>query len=159
MKIFYYFLQSIPECIGTLALSLALAKVSLRWGRILIGGTLLSIIIYVIRSLPIPFGFHLPIGIFVIFLAFTRMTNVRPSQLIIAICISFFTLALLEFLVNTAFVAYTHMDLEQAIANERLWALVGIAQDSILFIIALIVSNFLKPVEEAWKVPRYRPRL
>lgn len=151
MKIFYYFLQSLPECIGTIALSLALARVSLKWERIFIGGFLLAVLTYGIRSLPITFGFHLPVAIFVIFLAITRMTDVKPSHAIIAVFSSFFTVALLEYIISTAFFAFTRMDLNKALADEGLWTALGIAQDIILIIIAIIIPHFIKPIEGAWK--------
>lgn len=159
MNIFYYYIQSIPESMGLIALSLALAKVGLRWGRIFIGGVFLSILVYYIRSFHIGFGLHLPATIFVIFLAITRMTIVRPSRAIISVFSSLFILALLEYLINIAFLAYTHMEFKQALADKRLWALVGIVQDGMLFSIALIVSHFLKPIEGSWKMERYQKRL
>lgn len=151
MNAFYYFIQSIPECVGVIALSLAVARIPLRWGRILIGGIFISILTYIIRSLPITFGFHLPICIFVIFLLIVKLTNVSPSRTIIAVFTSFFTLALLEYIISTAFFAYSHMTPKQALANQGLWASLGIGQAVILNIIALIVVHFLKPIEGAWK--------
>jgi hypothetical protein len=152
MSIFYFFLQSIPESMGIVALSLALARVPLRWGHIFIGGLLLSVISYIIRSLPVTFGFHLPVMIFVLFMLIVKLTNVTPSRTIIAVFTSILILALLEYLVSGAFFAYTHMDPEQALANEKLWCALGVTQAMILNIIALIVARFLKPTEDgSWK--------
>lgn len=151
MNTLYYFLQSLPECAGTIALSLALAQLPFRWGRILIGSALLSLLTYGIRSLPITFGFHLPIAIFVIFLAISRMSDVKPSRIIFAVFSSFFTVALLEYLISTVFFAYTHMVPKQALADQGLWTVLGVIQDVILIVIALIVPHILKPIEGAWK--------
>lgn len=53
-----FFLQSIPESVGAFALSLALAKVPLRWGRVIVVGAMLSLIIFGIRATALPAGLH-----------------------------------------------------------------------------------------------------
>ena len=152
MSIFLFFIQSIPESMGIIALSLALARAPLRWGHIFIGGLLLAVISYIIRALPVTFGLHLPVMIFVLFLLIVKLTNLTPSKTIVVVFTSFFTLALLEYLVSGTFFAYTHMDPEQALAHEKLWSALGVTQAMILNIIALIVAHFLKPTEEgSWK--------
>lgn len=151
MTTFYYFIQSLPECMGLIALSLAIARVPLLWGRILLAGALISVITFGIRALPVTFGLHLPITIFVIFLLIVKTTRVRPSRTILAIFSSFFTLALLELLISNTYFAYTHMNSEQAMANEASWAVLGVTQSLLLNAIALILPRFLKPSEGAWK--------
>jgi hypothetical protein len=86
--------------------------------------------------------------IFVLFVLIIRFTKLTPSKTIVVVFTSFFSLALLEYLVSGAFFAYTHMDPEKALANEKLWSALGVAQAMILNIIALIVAHFLKPTEE-----------
>ncbi|HWP96607.1 MAG TPA: hypothetical protein VN426_07125 [Syntrophomonadaceae bacterium] len=152
MSTFYFFLQGIPESMGIIAISLAVARVPFRWGYILLGGVLLDIVSYIIRSLPVTFGFHLPIMIFLFFIGLVRLTNVTASKAIIAVLTGFFALALLEYCLSNAFFAYTHMDFEQAYANQSLWAAVGVVQALILNVIALVISNFLKPGGGAWKI-------
>jgi len=151
MTTFFYFLQAIPECMGIVALSLALACVPLRWGRILIGGIFFASLIYIIRSLPVTFGLHLPIGMFILFLAIIYLTDIKPSRTIIAVFTSFMILTLLEFTISRSFFAFTHLDPEQIPSYEGLWAAVGVAQSIILIMIALLVPRYLRPAQEAWK--------
>lgn len=151
MSPFYYFIQSIPESIGLVALSLAFARVSLRWGRILIGGVLISIVSYIIRSLPFTFGFHLPVMIFVLFLYMIKLTNVKSSRAVMVIFGSFLTLMSLEYVVTNVFLAISQMDLNEALDHQAMWAALGIFQTAILNGIALVVSRYLKPVQELWK--------
>jgi hypothetical protein len=151
MDTLYYFLQSFPECAGVIALSLALARVPLRWGRILLGSAFISLICFGIRALPVTFGLHLPISIFIIFLLIIKLTKTVPSRAIISVFASFFALALLEYLVSTVFFALTHIDPNQALADESLWTMVGVIQDAVLIIIALVVPHFLKPNQGAWE--------
>lgn len=151
MTIFYYFLQSLPESMGLIALSLALARVSLRWGQILTGGVIISVISYVIRILPTAFGFHIPIMIFIIFLLIITFTRVKLSHAAIAVFSSFFALALLEYLVSTAFFIITQMTTSEAYANESLWSYLGLFQSALLIGISVLISRFIKPVEGLWK--------
>lgn len=151
MDTFYYFIQSLPESMGLLALSLAFARVPLRWGRILLGGAIISVVSYIIRALPVTFGFHLPVMLFLLFLFIVKFTMVKPSRAVLAVFSSFFAIALLEYLVTTSFCTVTGLDPNQAMANEVLWSKVGIFQAALLNIIALIVSYVLKPVRESWK--------
>lgn len=152
METFYYFMQALPECMGLIALSLALAQVPLRWGRILIAGALVALLTFGIRSLPITFGFHLPISILVIFLAIIKSTKVRPSRAIIAVFFSYFNLALLETIVSNVYFSYTHMNYQQAITHEASWAAVGVFQSIILNLSALVATRFLRSSEGAWKI-------
>lgn len=150
MDTFYYFLESVPECVGTIALCLALAQTPLRWRRIFIGGVIFSLLTFGIRALPVTFGLHLPICIFLIFFALIKMTDLSPSRTIMAVFASFFIVALLEYVVSTVFFALTHMDPNQALANEPLWTGVGITQDAILIIISLVIPHFFKPTKGIW---------
>jgi hypothetical protein len=151
MSTFYYFIQSVPESMGLIALSLALAQVPLRWGRIFLGGVLLSLLTFGIRALPVTFGFHLPISILVIFLLIIKLTQSPPSRTIVAVFSSFFALALLELIISNVYFTFTHMNYQQAIKHPGSWAAVGIVQSIILNIIALIVARFFKSTRRAWK--------
>ena len=152
MSTFYYFIQSVPECMGLIALSLAFAQVPLCWGRIFLGGALLSLLTFGIRALPVTFGFHLPISIFVMFLLIVKLTQAPPSRAIIAVFSSFFALALLELIISNVYFAFTHMTYQQAIEHQASWAAVGVFQAFILNIIALIVARFFKSTRRAWKI-------
>ena len=149
MTTFYYFIQSLPESMALIALSLALAQVPLRWGRIIISGALLSLLTFGIRVLPNTSGLHLPISILVIFLLIIKFAKVRPSKAIILVLSSFFILALVEMIVSNVYFAYTHMNYEQAITHEGSWAAVGFVQSIILNLIALIIARFFKPTRRA----------
>lgn len=151
MSVLYFFLQGIPEGMGVVAIALAVARVQLRWRYIFLCALLLAVVNYFIRSLPVTFGFHLPVAILLLFILMVRFTNLSPSRTIIAVFSSFVIIALLEFVVSSTFFAYSQMDAQQVIANEPLWAAVGIFQAAILIIIALVISHFHKPNEGVWK--------
>lgn len=151
METFYYFIQSLPECAGLFALSLALAKVPLRWGRIVAGAAIISVTSFIIRSLPVTFGFHMPVMIFVLFILVVKWTNVKPSRAVLSVFSSFLVLALLEYLVSTAFFAVSRISPNHALADEPLWACVGVIQSTILILIAVVVQRFFRPIWGSWK--------
>lgn len=148
---FYFFLQGIPECMGMVALSLAYARVPLRWDHILVAGILIAVVNYLIRSLPFTFGFHIPVMMFIIYFLVIKFTNTTLSRTIIALFSGLATMALLEFVVSNTSFALIKLDPQDIIANERLWAIIGIVQAIILNMIAVFVSRILKPVEGAWR--------
>ncbi|MGI5911582.1 MAG: hypothetical protein ACOX6E_03240 [Syntrophomonadaceae bacterium] len=151
MAIFYFFLQSIPECVGLIAISLAVGRVPLRWGHILLGGIVVSIVTFIIRSFQFSFGLHLPIAIFLIFLLIYKSTLLAQSKIIIAVFSSFVILAVAELLISKTFFAITQMEPSQAFANTQLWSLVGLVQAILLMVIAVVIAHFRKPNEGAWK--------
>jgi len=151
MSALYFFLQGIPECMGFIALSLAIAKVPLRWGYILAGGIIVSSISYVIRSLPFTFGLHLPVIIFLVFILIFRLTTTSAYKSIVATFFSLVALAVLEYFVSQAFFLISRMNPQQVIANEPLWSAIGVVQATILNIIALGVAYLLKPTEGMWR--------
>jgi hypothetical protein len=151
MSLFYFFVQGIPECMGMVAMSLAYARVPLRWGLIFITGIVIAIINYLIRTLPFTFGFHLPIVMFLVIIIIIRLTNASLSRSIIAVFSSLATLALLEFVVSSTYFSISNLDPQDVIADERLWAIIGIVQAAILNMIALFIARIIKPVEGAWR--------
>jgi len=151
MNTFLYFLQSIPEGMGIIALSLALGRVPLRWGRILAGGMVIALVTFLIRTLPVTFGLHLPVTLFLIFIAIVRLTNLTPSKTIIVLFTSVVTLALLEYLITSTTLAWTHMTADDAITDLPLWTFLGMIQAILLNVIASVVPRFLKPIEGVWR--------
>lgn len=151
MSIFYYFLQSIPECVGVITLSLVLARVPILWKRILVSAVIFSSVTYIVRSLPLIFGMHLPIFILLLFLAIFVFTNVKPANIIVAVFATMMILALLEFVFSSTFFAVTQLSPQRLDTYEGLWAALGVAQSMVLVIIALFLPKYFRPVEEAWK--------
>lgn len=132
-------------------MSLAYARVPLRWGFIFIAGVLVAVINYSIRALPLTFGFHLPIVMFLVIIVIFRLTNTSLSRSIIAVFCSLVTLSLLEYLISSTFFAISNINPQDVIANEGLWAAIGVVQAIILNMIALFVARIMKPIEGAWR--------
>lgn len=147
-----FLLQGIPEMIGLIGLSLALAGVSQRWGRILLAGTLLAILIYLIRLLPVTFGLHTIAGLLLLLLFIIKTTNVPPSRVFISVFASFSILALLEIAVHEAFFFMTKLNPSEVIGNYPLWIELGMPQAVLLIVFAFLVARFKQPQKGAWKV-------
>lgn len=150
-EIFFYFLQSIPECIGVLALSLALARVGFRWPRIISYSLVTSLGIFAIKNLPIPMGAHLLFGILLTFFFFILMTNVNPSKSFFVVFCSFVIVALIDFSFNGVVQLILQQDSEQLMTNDFLWSVIGIFQGIMINILAICASRIVKPIEGVWK--------
>jgi len=151
-KTLLFFMQGIPEIMGTVAFSLALAGAPLRWKIIAVAGTALTIIIFIIRSLPLSFGLHTVIATLLLALFIMKIT--RTTQLIsfVAAFASFTTLVMLEFLINKLFFSITKLDPQAVILNDLLWSMLGLPQVVLMILAAVIISKFKKLDKDAWKI-------
>ncbi|MGE5543938.1 MAG: hypothetical protein ACM3UW_03105, partial [Bacillota bacterium] len=121
------------------------------WRYIFIAAVLLAVLNYFIRSLPLTFGFHLPVMMFVNYFLIIKFTDSTLSRTIIAVFSSFVTLALLEFIISSTYFSFSNLDPQDVIANEGLWAAIGVVQATILNMIALLVARIIKPTKGAWR--------
>lgn len=147
-----FLLQGIPEMVGVIGISLALAGVTQRWGRILLAGTLLAILIFLIRLLPIPFGLHSVAGVLLLTVLIIKTTSVPPSRIFISVFASFAILAVLEIAVHEMFFFITKLNPYEVIANYPLWIKLGMPQAILLVVFALLFARFKQPQKGAWKV-------
>lgn len=149
-----FLLQGIPESTGLIALSLALLRVPLRLKRIIATGTVLALVLFTARSIPLTFGIHMAIGIFLIVIIIDRATHITITKNFIAVLVSFSTLLFLEQLMMIIFFAVTKLDPNTIVVenNNLLWKLAGLPQAVLLIIIALLISKLIKPREDAWKI-------
>jgi len=143
-------MQGIPEFTGIIALSLVLAGVELRWVRIILAATILAIIIFVIRALPLPFGLHTIIALLLLVLLITKSTYTPTAKSLVIAFASFGALALLEIGINEGFFAVTKLK-QDVLDNYLLWKLLGLPQGLLLIILALLTRKYARPVKGAWK--------
>ncbi|NLJ76455.1 MAG: hypothetical protein GX325_04240 [Peptococcaceae bacterium] len=145
-----FFLQSIPESVGAFALSLALAKVPLRWGRIIVVGAMLSLIIFGIRATALPAGLHTVAGLLFIVIVLAGVAGVPPTKSFVVALASLILLAFLEVIITGSLITLFKIDYQQMLSENYLgWKLLTLPQAAILIILALLVSRYLKPIQEA----------
>jgi len=147
-----FFVQGVPESVGLVAFCLVLAKVRLRWGVILIVGSLLTIAIYLIRSMPVTFGLHTVTGILLTILFIARTTRVSPSTNFIVVFASNALLALMEVIMYELIGKLSNTEVSQLISNNYTWMLIGLPQAVVMIAIALVIAKYRKPQEGMWKI-------
>lgn len=147
-----FFMQGIPETIGLVSCCLALARVKLRWKVIIPFACIMTLVIYLLRSLPVIFGLHTIIGILFYALFITIATKIPPSLSFVVSFAGFALLALLEVLMNELFVDLLKMEVSQLISDTYAWMLIGLSQAIIMIAIALLVSKYRKPLEGMWNI-------
>lgn len=152
MKFVLFLLQGILESAGLIGLSLALAGIPLRWERIIAAGMLLSLIIYLIRLLPLTFGLHSVAGLLLLTLFIIKTTNIPPSQAFVAVFTSFAILILLEIAINEVFFFLTNTNPSNIIADDPNWKLLGTFQAVLMIGFAFLVTRLKQPQKGVWKV-------
>lgn len=147
-----FLMQGIPELIGVISLSLALAGVQFNWVRIILAGTVFSIVMFIIRELPVTFGLHTVACIFLLVVFIAKTTRIPPSRIFIAVIASFVTLAVLELTIHELFFAIMKLNFQAVQSHYLLWTLVSLPQAVLLIAIAALISKFKKPNQGAWRI-------
>jgi len=151
LKAILFLIAGIPEMMGSLAMSLALARVPLRWGRIALVGSFISLTIFIVRDIYSLVGFHLLAGILLMVIFLIMTTHVPTSSSFLFVFISTAVVALVELAVQEPFLYFSGMQTEQVIQNQTIWTLLGITQGLIMIFLACIVRKLFKPKKDMWK--------
>ena len=147
-----FLLSGTPETMGLIALNLALARVPLRWGRVAVVGLVFTVVVYLIRSLPIPFGIHTIVGALLIVLFINYATKVTMSKALLISFMSLVALAAIEMLVMEPYFAITGLSFETATSSFAHRVTLGLLQGGLLSLGAVLTQKFLKPEQGAWKI-------
>ncbi|MTI85830.1 MAG: hypothetical protein FH756_18520 [Firmicutes bacterium] len=151
MESLLFFLQGIPESAGIVAVSLAVARVPLRWGRILLIGALLALLIFMIRALPFTFGLHTMVMLLLTVLFITKTTYTSLTKSFVAVFASALLLATLEILLHEFFFSLIGLETQKIVSDYLIWKLIGLPQAFLMLIVSILISWFYKPFESAWK--------
>ncbi|NPV26782.1 MAG: hypothetical protein HPY81_04835 [Firmicutes bacterium] len=137
MTLIHLLLQGIPETMGITAVALAFANLQLNWRIIIAVGVIEGLTIYLIRLLPIPFGFH-TILLMITLPVFIKVATRQPfsSVLIRAGAIAVVIMAAVELLVIWPLFKLLNLSVEEANANTALWIITGWPQVVVLFGVA-----------------------
>lgn len=150
-NIILYFVQSIPEIMGLIAFSLVLARVSLKWDRIIVLSLLLAVVVYIIKILPLPGGIHLIVTILLIFGYINLKTHVSAPKSFIVSFSSLVFLAILEYVLHEGVISISGLGMEELMVRPMLWASIGVFQSLIFIGIAVLISKARRIDEGAWK--------
>lgn len=150
-KFLMFLLEGIPESSVVIALSLALARVPLRWGSIISFGAVLAVVIFFIRTMQITMGLHFIVSLLLSVVFITTMTKVPPTKGFVVVSASSLVLAALELIVHQVLLPLFMIDPEQMIGNDLQWALLGLPQVGFMLVITLLVPRLIIPEQDVWK--------
>lgn len=151
-KFLLFLLQGIPESSGIVALSLALAKVPLRWGLIIATGTILAVIMFFIRTSSSAAGLHTVAGLLLTVIIITIITRVPPTKAFIVVLISIIFLGFLELIITGVLFTLLKLEPQQVISNYLIWKLLSLPQAAIIIFVALLIPRFMIPEQDEWKI-------
>ena len=152
VAIVMFFLQGILEMTGVVAFCLASVRVPLLWGRIIAAGTLLTVLIYIIRSFQTIFGLHTLFLLLVQAFFIRKTTYTTQVKSYMAAFLGLVTLTLLELIICKLYFFLTKSNPNEVISNVILWKLVSLPQGILMIIFAEIISIYKKPNKDAWKI-------
>lgn len=147
-----FFIQGIPETVSVIALSLALARIPLRWGPIIPAGAVISITGSIIRALPVALGLHTIATLLLCVLFITKATRVSPAKGFITLTASVAFLLFLESGIHLLIVNLIGINLQDIPQDSLLWTLIGIPQAIIVFLTALLVNKIKRPEFGGWRI-------
>jgi len=136
-----WLIQGIPECIAVIALGLALIEKKLLLGKALLPGLIQASILFLLRQLPLPYGFHTLIGFLSLAVLLSYFSRINFSR---AVVVSFFVhtlLGLSEYIVFSAAAYLLNLSLETIMHNPILAALIGLPQVFVLFFLSFLLGR------------------
>ncbi len=147
-----FLLQGIPELSGIIALSLALAKAPLRWGRIIALGTGMAVIIFFIRTSSFAAGLHTVATLLLMAILITTATRVPPTKAFVVASISIIILGFLEMIIFRIYFALKILEPQLTMSSDLLQRLLALPMDAIIIFVALLIPRFMTPKQDVWKI-------
>jgi len=139
------FIQGTLECTGMVAISTVICRVPHSWRQSFLIGMVLSITLYFLKNANIFYGLHTLFGLFLPFLYLITIRKAPLLKGLIALLVCFSFLAVIE-LLSLKIYDLLHLNVEQIASDPGIWAIAGLPQGFLLIIIAIILSQFIKPV-------------
>ncbi|ODA40525.1 hypothetical protein [Desulfosporosinus sp. BG] len=138
------FLQGIPEQTAVVTLAFVIARIPLKWNKILLIGIVLAFISYVVRLFSIPFGVHFFLLIILLFIALTWLGKGDFGLSLLASLLSFLALTIFEFVCLSLLMPLFGVTPETLFTN---LVIIRIAitepQVILLFIFAFLLNKFI----------------
>ena len=130
--------QAIPEGIALTALVFAFLKLKLNWTQVAFIGILFGLVSFSIRYLPLSFGVHTVILIFLLSLLIKIKTDKQISLILIQVILSFVILAIGELVLVGGLLAVTKLPWEQVENSQWLRVFFGLPHILLMLVIALV---------------------
>lgn len=140
----WFLLQGLPETIGMTALAVVAAKRELNWKEVILVGTGLTLIIFLVKKIDLFFGLHTLVCLLLLMFFLIKFKEVSVIKGFTSSLIAFLTLAVLEVLSNSIY-KMVGLNLD-ALAQKSLdWAVLGLPQAIIMIILSLLLAKKLAP--------------
>lgn len=137
-------LQGIPEQTAVATLAFVIAKIPLKWNKVLLIGIILAICAYVVRLFPIPFGIHLMLLIVLLFIALIWLGKGDFSLSLLASLLSFLAMVIFEFVCLSLLMPVFGLTPESLSTDSVKRIVIGEPQVLLLFISAFLLNKFYK---------------
>ncbi|HBW35112.1 MAG TPA: hypothetical protein DEF89_07035 [Desulfosporosinus sp.] len=137
-------LQGIPEETALVTLAYVIAKIPLKWERIILFGIVLALISYVMRLFTIPFGIHTIIQIMLLFSVLTWIGKGDFSLSLIASLLSFLVLAIVEFVCLSLLMPVFGVTPETLFSNLVIRIAITEPQVFLMFISAYLLNKLIQ---------------
>lgn len=134
-------LQGIPEQTAVLTLAFVIARIPLKWSKILLIGIFLAFCAYVVRLFPIPFGIHSILLLYILFIILTCLTKGDVGLSFIASSSSFLVLVIFEFSCMSLFMFLFGFTIETLFDDLSVRIVVGESHVLLLFISAFLLNK------------------
>ena len=137
-------LQGIPEGVAVATLAFVVAKIPLKWNKVLLTGIVLAICAYVVRLFPIPFGVHLILLIVLLSIALICLFKGDLSLSILASLLSYLALAIFEFVCLSLLMPVSGLTPESLSIDSVIRIAITEPQVLLLFISAFLLNKYYK---------------
>lgn len=134
-------LQGIPEETAVITIAFVIARIPLKWNKILLIGIFLASCAYVVRLLAFPFGIHTIVLLFILFIISTCLTKGDVGLSFIASSISFLVLVIFEFGCTSLFMFIFRLTPETLFNDLVMRILVGDSHVLLLFMSAFLLKR------------------
>lgn len=129
-------LQGFPEVISTLLVILLLLGCRMPASKFLFLAIFITVVITILRQLPLAFGFHVTLGIIVVGLVISIITKESPAKSFLATAASYAILFAYEIIFH--FLMAQALDLNE-VHNKFVWILMGWPQILAMFLTAYLL--------------------
>ena len=137
-------LQGIPEQTAVATLAFIIAKIPLKWNKVLLIGIVLAFCAYVVRLFPIPFGIHLILLIVLLFIALIWIGKGDFSLSLLASLLSFLALTIFEFICLSLLMPVFGLTPESLSTDSFIRIAIAEPQVLLLFMSAFLLNKFYK---------------
>ncbi|TGE39411.1 hypothetical protein E4K67_06155 [Desulfosporosinus fructosivorans] len=134
--------QGIPEQTAVATLAFVIAKIPLKWNKLLLIGVILAVCAYVVRLFPIPFGIHIILLIILLLIALIKLGNGDFSLSLLASLLSFLALVIFEFVCLSLLMPVFGLTSESLFTDSFIRIAIAEPQVLLLFITAFLLKKF-----------------